>query len=58
MIPQWIDQGGWCLWVLIALSIISVSIASYKLAQFIWFGVANSRYYALWLENLSTHSLS
>ncbi|TWX71673.1 MotA/TolQ/ExbB proton channel family protein [Colwellia demingiae] len=57
MIPQWIVQGGWCLWVLIALSIISVSIASYKLAQFIWFGVANSRHYALWLEKFSADLL-
>jgi biopolymer transport protein ExbB len=56
MIPQWLEQGGWSLWVLIALSIISVSIASYKLAQFIWFGVANNRHYALWLSKLSTYS--
>lgn len=58
MIPQWIEQGGWSLWVLIALSIISVSIASYKLAQFIWFGIANSSCYALWLEKLSSNLLS
>ncbi|WP_085297137.1 MotA/TolQ/ExbB proton channel family protein [Cognaticolwellia mytili] len=57
MIPQWVDQGGWSLWVLIALSVISVSIATYKLAQFIWFGVANSRYYTLWLERLNTGTL-
>ena len=58
MVPQWLEQGGWSLWVLIALSIISVSIASYKLAQFIWFGVANSRHYALWLAKLSNRSYS
>jgi biopolymer transport protein ExbB len=58
MLPQWLDQGGWSLWVLIALSIISVSIASYKLAQFIWFGIANSNYYALWLDKLTSNVLS
>jgi biopolymer transport protein ExbB len=58
MVPQWLEQGGWSLWVLIALSIISVSIASYKLAQFIWFGVANSRHYGLWLAKLSNRSYS
>ncbi|AAZ26683.1 MotA/TolQ/ExbB proton channel family protein [Colwellia psychrerythraea] len=58
MVPQWLEQGGWSLWVLIALSIISVSIASYKLAQFIWFGVANNRFYALWLEKLTNNALS
>jgi biopolymer transport protein ExbB len=56
--PLWLDQGGWSLWVLIALSVISVSIASYKLAQFIWFGVANSRNYKLWLAKLANNSLS
>jgi biopolymer transport protein ExbB len=58
MLPQWFEQGGWSLWVLIALSIISVSIASYKLIQFIWFGVANSHYYALWLKKLSNNLMS
>lgn len=56
--PLWLVQGGWSLWVLIALSVISVSIASYKLAQFIWFGVANSRHYALWITKFSNNSLS
>jgi biopolymer transport protein ExbB len=58
MLPQWLEQGGWSLWVLIALSIISVSIASYKLVQFIWFGVANRSNYTLWQQHLNNDLLS
>lgn len=58
MLPQWLEQGGWSLWVLIALSIISVSIASYKLVQFIWFGIANRSNYTLWQQQLNDDVLS
>jgi biopolymer transport protein ExbB len=57
MLPLWLDQGGWSLWLLIALSIISISIASFKLIQFIWFGIANSHHYAIWQEQLNNDLL-
>jgi len=58
MLPLWLAQGGWSLWLLIALSIISISIASYKLTQFIWFGVANSHHYVLWQQQLNNNFLA
>ena len=48
MLPLWLEHGGWTLWLLIALSIISTTIAIYKIIQFMWFGVANSKCYTTW----------
>jgi len=45
MIPQWLLQGGWTLWLLVILSIISITIIVFKTIEFCYFGVASKRCY-------------
>ena len=48
--PDWLIEGGWCLWLLIALSIVSLSVCIYKLISFIGLRLYNKRAYQFWLD--------
>lgn len=53
-IPDWLMQGGWCLWLLIALSVISLSLIFYKLISFSKLGISLHNGYQFWLDSLPT----
>ncbi|GIU10760.1 biopolymer transporter ExbB [Shewanella sp. c952] len=53
-IPDWLMQGGWCLWLLIALSVISLSLIFYKLISFSKLGINLHSEYQFWLDTLPT----
>ncbi|QPG60402.2 MotA/TolQ/ExbB proton channel family protein [Shewanella eurypsychrophilus] len=48
--PDWLIQGGWCLWLLIALSIVSFSVCIYKFISFIGLRLYKKNEYQFWLD--------
>ncbi|QQX78581.1 MotA/TolQ/ExbB proton channel family protein [Shewanella sp. KX20019] len=52
--PDWLIQGGWCLWLLIGLSVSSLSLIINKLISFAKFGFNQQSEYQFWLNSMST----
>lgn len=52
--PDWLILGGWCLWLLISLSMISLSLIFFKLINFFKLGINQRNEYQFWLASLPT----
>lgn len=52
-LPDWLIQGGWCLWLLILLSVMSLSIGLYKTTNLFRLELYKNKEYQFWLDSMS-----
>lgn len=58
-LPVWLIQGGECLWLLMLLSVITLSICLYKLSHLFWLSLYRDTPYKSWLALMpSAHLLT